>query len=83
MASEFGARDLVRLLPARGSFFLFGSSRKCDRIFGHSLLNAGQFTKSRNRAQSTPPVLRSLSRRKQPMSRQVPGCDPTVSTLQI
>jgi len=44
MASELGARDLVRLLPARGSLFLFGSSRKSDRIFGHSLLNAGQFT---------------------------------------
>src|SRR5690242_17318222 len=56
---ELGARDLVRLLPARGSFFLFGSSRKCDRIFGHSLLNAGQFTKSRKPSAidaASPPV---------------------------
>jgi hypothetical protein len=59
MAPELGARDLVRLLPARGSFFLFGSSRKCDRIFGHSLLNAGQFTKSRKPSAidaASPPV---------------------------
>ena len=59
MAPELGARDPVRLLPARGSFFLFGSSRKCDRIFGHSLLNAGQFTKSRKPSAidaASPPV---------------------------
>src|SRR6476659_1626885 len=89
VASELGARDLVRLLPARGSLFLFGSSRKCDRIFGHSLLNAAQFTEiqktERNRrCQHDFPVhwrLRSLSRRKYPMSLQCPCCDPTVSSL--